>query len=247
MSGHQHHGGHHHGHDPSCAEDDHALDAAAWDERYRSAPAVWSGRPNPVLVTEAADLHPGTALDVGAGEGADAIWLAARGWHVTALDISTVALERAAGHARAAGDGVTGRTLWQQADVSAWTPQRSYDLVSAHFMHLPAAQRDVLHRQLAAAVAPGGTLLVVGHASSDLETTAPRWRVPGMFFTAAEVAGPLDPAMWTVIVSEDRPPRHDRPHGRNDHHPRRRPTRPTERLSRRRAGAGPRRRHRTTA
>jgi len=166
VSGHQHHGGHHHGHDSSAAEDGHAVGAAAWDERYRSAPAVWSGRPNPVLVSEAADLHPGTALDIGAGEGADAIWLADCGWHVTAVDISAVALE----HARAAGDDVAGRIRWQQADVTAWTPQRTYDLVSAHFMHLPAAQRDVLNRRL-----------------------------------AAEVAGPLDPAMWTVLVSEDRP------------------------------------------
>jgi len=67
-----------------------------WDERYRSADALWSGQPNPQLVIEAADLAPGTALDAGSGEGADAIWLAARGWQVTTVDISTVALERGA-------------------------------------------------------------------------------------------------------------------------------------------------------
>ena len=110
-----------------------------------AADAIWSGNPNPQLVAQVADLAPGTALDVGCGEGADAIWLAERGWRVTAVDISTVALERAAAHAAAAGEAVA------DADhLAAGRPARPgrpaparFDLVSAQFIHLPAEQRGV--------------------------------------------------------------------------------------------------------
>ena len=81
----------------------------SWDERYRSRSALWSRNPNPYLVAEAGDLTPGTALDVGAGEGADAIWLASRGWRVTAVDLSAVALERASAHASELGPDIAGR------------------------------------------------------------------------------------------------------------------------------------------
>jgi SAM-dependent methyltransferase len=135
-----------------------------WDDRYRSAHQLWSGQPNPQLVTQAASLTPGDALDVGCGEGADAIWLARRGWTVTGVDISAVALERAAGHAAACGDGIARRISWRQADLLSWEPgPQRYDLVSAQFMYLPAADLESLHRRLAAAVRPGGTLLVVLH------------------------------------------------------------------------------------
>ena len=136
-----HPGGHEHchGQDPPA---DVAWDAAFWDERYRSSSALWSGQPNPQLVIEAGDLRPGTALDVGCGEGADAIWLATRGWRVTAVDISTVALERGAAQAGAVGDDVGLRISWLQADLIEWNPPASYDLVSAQFMHLPKAQRQ---------------------------------------------------------------------------------------------------------
>ncbi|HVA24135.1 MAG TPA: class I SAM-dependent methyltransferase, partial [Chloroflexota bacterium] len=112
--------------------------AAVWDERYRSQGQLWSGRPNPHLVSEAADLTPGTALDAGSGEGADAIWLAEHGWQVTAVDFSTVALERGAARARELGDEVARRITWQHADLTDWGPPvASYDLVSAQFMQLP--------------------------------------------------------------------------------------------------------------
>src|ERR1700738_3548715 len=107
-----------------------------WDARYGSAEAIWSGNPNPQLVAQVADLRPGTALDVGSGEGADAIWLAERRWQVTGIDVSTVALERAALLAAAAGQDVADRITWQQADILTWDPaQRQFDLVSAQFMH----------------------------------------------------------------------------------------------------------------
>lgn len=134
-----------------------------WDTRYSEHHHMWSGEPNAVLVQEAADLAPGTALDLGCGEGADAVWLARRGWRVTAVDISGVALERAAGHAEEAG--VADRVDWQRRDLAASFPEGSYDLVSAQFLHSPADMpRDEVLRAAAAAVAPGGILLVVGHA-----------------------------------------------------------------------------------
>lgn len=179
------------------------MDQAFWDERYRSADAVWSGRPNPHLVTEAADLVPGRALDVGCGEGADAIWLAGRGWHVTAVDISPVALERGAAHAAEVG---AEHITWWHADLTAEAPPTGrYDLVSAHFLHLPPGLRVPLYRRLADAVAPGGVLLVVAHHPEDLQTSARRPPVPELFFTAADIAATLEPAHWTVLVEDARP------------------------------------------
>lgn len=179
---------------------------AFWDERYRSRSAVWSGRPNPQLLAEAAGLRPGEALDAGCGEGADAIWLAEQGWRVLAVDISPVALERGAEHARQAGSDLAGRITWQQADLLTWRPRaRTYDLVSAQFMQLPAERRAALFDGLAASVREGGTLLIVGHSPTDLHTTAARPRMPELFFTASEIVGLLDPSLWTVIVSEARP------------------------------------------
>jgi len=179
------------------------FDQAFWDGRYREADAVWSDNPNPVLVAETADLPPGTALDVGSGEGADAIWLARRGWRVTALDISPVALERAAAHAAAAGVG--DRITWRQANLTTDEPVGTgFDLVTAQFMHLPGDERRSLHRRLAAAVAPGGTLLVVAHDLSDMEVI-PRPQVPDLYFTASDVAAELVAADWTVLIEEGRP------------------------------------------
>lgn len=177
---------------------------AFWDERYRQPGHVWSGSPNPQLVAEAAGLRPGSALDAGSGEGADAIWLARRGWTVTAVDISSVALARAAGHA-AADPEAARRISWGHHDLTVWAPPPdAFDLVSAQFMHWPGAERTAVYGRLAAAVAPGGTLLIVGHHPSDLDTTARRPRLPELLFTPEETAAALDPATWEILVSEAR-------------------------------------------
>ncbi len=199
--------------------------AEFWDERYRSSHKLWSGHPNPQLVTEAAGLAPGTALDAGCGEGADAIWLARRGWQVTGADLSSVALERAAARAAEAGPQIAGRITWRRADLLAQSQGAgaagqavlapgSYDLISAQFLHFPAAPRAALIRALAGAVAPGGTLLFVGHDPSDLQTTVPRPPDPGLFATAAELAAVLDPAGWEIISSAARPREVTDPEGR---------------------------------
>jgi SAM-dependent methyltransferase len=195
-----------HDHDQDDANlPDLILDQAFWDERYQSSDALWSGHPNPQLVTEATGLVPGAALDVGCGEGADAIWLAEHGWQVTAVDISPVALDRGAAHACDAGNDVAQRITWLHADLTTWVPaDTTYELVSAQFMQLPANLRPALHCRLAASVSPGGSLLVVGHHPSDLQTTVPRPPVRELFFTAGDVAASLDPHRWDVVVSESR-------------------------------------------
>jgi SAM-dependent methyltransferase len=178
---------------------------ASWDERYRSSARVWSGEPNPQLVAEIGDLAPGRALDVGCGEGADAIWLAQLGWEVVAVDISGVAIERARKHASDVDPEASGRIEWWRADLLSDPPQPdAFDLVSSQFMQLPPEARLSLFQALIKAVQPGGTLLVVGHHPSDLASGVRRPPMPELFYTADEIAGLLDEG-WVVDVSESRP------------------------------------------
>jgi 2-polyprenyl-3-methyl-5-hydroxy-6-metoxy-1,4-benzoquinol methylase len=185
------------------------LDKAFWEERWeevhRADTALRGGRPNPQLVAEAGDLTPGKALDAGCGEGADAIWLASRGWRVTAVDFATTPLRRGREHAETLGADITSRIDWVQADLTSWTPtEEHFDLVSAHYVH-GVAPREALFRRLAASVAPGGTLLIVGHHPSDHTTTSSHALAPEVYFTAEEVAASLDPDRWDIAVAEARP------------------------------------------
>ncbi|GCE51422.1 thioredoxin reductase [Thermosporothrix hazakensis] len=135
-----------------------------WEEFYRKQEQVWSGRANPVLVDIVESLPPGTALDLGCGEGGDAIWLARRGWRVTAVDVSLTALKRASDYA--ATVGVEDRIDFQQHDLAHSFPAGTFDLVSAQYFHAPIAfPRDRILQAAARAVAPGGLLLIVDHAS----------------------------------------------------------------------------------
>jgi SAM-dependent methyltransferase len=181
------------------------LDAGFWNDRYRSSHRIWSGNPNPQLVREIADLPPGRALDVGCGEGADAMWLAGRGWYVVAVDISDVALARAAQHGQATAGTASSRVEWRQADLLARPPEpQSFDLVSCQFMQLPPQSRVQLFSSLVRAVRPGGTLLVVGHHPSDMGTGVRRPPMREVFYTADDVAALLDDD-WTVVVNDARP------------------------------------------
>jgi SAM-dependent methyltransferase len=182
------------------SDDDIQFTQEFWDDRYNSAGRLWSGQPNAQLVAQAADLTPGSALDAGCGEGADAIWLARRGWTVTAVDVSAVALNRAAGAAAAAGDEVARRITWRRVDLCSWDPAPArYDLVSAQYMYLPLAELDALHGRLAAAVRPGGTLLVVGHHPDDRHA---RVSQAGLARSAADIAASLDRGEWEVTVAD---------------------------------------------
>jgi SAM-dependent methyltransferase len=174
---------------------------AAWDERYRSRDALWSGKPNPYLVSECDGLTPGLALDVGAGEGADAIWLATRGWRVVASDISAVALGRAVAHAAERGEDIASRIEWRHEDIASVEPAATtFDLVTAQYLHLPAAARAVAFGALAAAVAPGGTLLIVGHHPSDLQTSVPRPPLPELFYTGDDIEAVIGGG-WHVVTN----------------------------------------------
>ena len=130
------------------------MDQAFWDGWYAQTDQVWSGDPNPWLVAEAGGLTPGRALDVGAGEGADALWLAEQGWEVTAVDIAALALDRGRAEATRRGGDVAGRIDWHPADVTTWAPPAgAFDLVTLQFVHLTAAERAVAYPACAAAVA----------------------------------------------------------------------------------------------
>lgn len=175
-------------------------DHASWEERYRGAPALSSGEVNAPLVAETSGLPPGRALDVGCGEGGDVLWLAAHGWEATGLDWSQVALDRAAEHAAAAG--LTERVAWVRGNVESWQPRAgAFDLVAAHFLHPAGQQRGPLLARLANAVAPGGTLLWVGHPYNEEREAA--WGAD-RFATATEVAADLDPAQWEIVVAARR-------------------------------------------
>jgi SAM-dependent methyltransferase len=181
-----------------------ALDEEFWNERYQPSARIWSGNPSPQLVAEIGGLEPGRALDVGCGEGADAIWLAERGWHVVATDISSVALGRAVTHARTRDPVASARIEWHHVDLLASPPEHhSFDLVSAQFMQLPPEPRARLFTALAAAVKVEGALLVVGHHPSHATPGAHVPPQPDRFYTAEEIAGLLDDS-WTVIVNEAR-------------------------------------------
>ena len=177
-----------------------------WEERYAQPGLSWSGEPNSVLVTEAAALAPGRALDVGSGEGADSLWLAQHGWHVTGVDIAANALEKARTHAEAIDPDAAARIDWQQRDLTEWTPEpQSYDLVSAQFMHLTEPARSTLFRSLATAVAPGGTLLIVGHDVSDFgEGSGHRAHLVEKMFSIYDVLTAISGEGLHVDVAESR-------------------------------------------
>ncbi len=196
------HDGHHH---PSAPDDssDH-WSAEFWDERYGSSPALWSGHVNAVVMSETESLAPGRALDVGCGEGGDALWLAERGWRVEGVDVSQVALDRAARRARDAGPQIASRLTWTRRDLLTWRPpEAAYDLVTVAFMHLPGGDRTAVYAALAEAVAVGGTFLVGAHSPLDIGVV-PRPHDPDLYFTAEELAGGLDDR-WEVVTCEARP------------------------------------------
>ncbi|GHH57028.1 SAM-dependent methyltransferase [Streptomyces umbrinus] len=177
------------------------MDAQFWNEMYRSRDQVFSGNPNGVLVTEVTGLPPGQALDVGCGEGADALWLARHGWQVTAVDISTTALQRAA----AAAVDSEGRVAWTRADLTITPPPAdAFDLVSVQYFPLSLQPDHAALRGLLNAVAPGGTLLFASHDLADLSPRPEQGFDPGDYYQPDDIAKLLDHD-WTVLINETRP------------------------------------------
>jgi SAM-dependent methyltransferase len=156
-----------------------------WDERHAAHEPIESAEPDPTLVEEIGPLAPGRALDLGTGDGRNAVWLATRGWDVTAVDFSRVALDR--GRALAERTGV--EVDWVRADLLTWTPPpRAFDLVCLFFIHLPPDERRRVYARAADGVAPGGSLLVVAHDRTNLERGSGGPQDPAVLFTAAEAA-----------------------------------------------------------
>jgi SAM-dependent methyltransferase len=185
----------------------HAFDQGYWDRHYRGPEERHpSGPPNPHLVRETIALTPSTALDAGCGEGAEALWLADRGWDVTAADIASEALSRA--RSRAAG-AHAGRVRWEEVDLGSWEPEQQFDLVTTHYAHPAMPQLDFYDR-IAGWVAPGGTLLVVGHLHEGSGHDPGRDEAhPGeppakATVTAADVVNRLDRTGWEVLTAEAR-------------------------------------------
>lgn len=181
-----------------------APDAQAfWDDVHRRRDPDRPGAPHDHLEDRLTAAPPGRALELGCGDGADAIWLAERGWQVTAVDISPVILEFGAQQAERAG--VAERILWQPADLADWTPDGSYDLVCSFFLQTPEGlDRVAAFSRAAARLRPGGTLLLVGHL-----TLAPwAWDPDDTsgLQSAKALAGALslDPAAWRILLAEDR-------------------------------------------
>ncbi|MBF4459695.1 class I SAM-dependent methyltransferase [Pseudoclavibacter sp. VKM Ac-2867] len=176
-----------------------------WDELYAAKPAVWSGRVNANLASVAGALTPGRALDLGCGEGGDAIWLAQQGWRVTGIDISTVAIERA--RAAAVDAGVGAELLdFATGDLETWSPDGELDLITASFFQSPVhLSRAEILRKAALMLAPGGHLLTVAHAG------VPSWvensEHPAHLFVQPdrEIAGLALPAgVWETVIAESR-------------------------------------------
>lgn len=171
---------------------------ASWEKKYREREALWSGQPNAPLVDEAENLAPASALEVGCGEGADAVWLATQGWHVTGVDLSATALARAQVHAESSG--VAAHVTFTDAPLDEVIGHHGpWELVSSMYTH-PAQGGRWLVETLAAAVAPGGRLLVVGHHPTDPHA-ADHPDLADAAFAAEDVADVLDRELWEVSAS----------------------------------------------
>ncbi|MFG2907889.1 class I SAM-dependent methyltransferase [Kitasatospora sp. NPDC048286] len=176
------------------------MDSQDWDDRYAASELVWGAAPNQWVVRELTGRTPGHALDLAAGEGRNAIWLATQGWEVTGLDFSAVALERAERLTADLPDEVADRLTWRHGDARALeAPAAGYDLVLVAYLQLPAADRRAALRRAADALAPGGTLLVLGHDLSNLTEGVGGPQDPAVLFTPEDVLADLaDHGLRTV-------------------------------------------------
>jgi 2-polyprenyl-3-methyl-5-hydroxy-6-metoxy-1,4-benzoquinol methylase len=166
------------------------MDRHQWNERYAAQPILWNVDPSPFLGGEVGDRAPGRALDLGAGEGRTALWLAEHGWKVTAVDFSDVALDR--GRQRAEAAGLAAAVEWVCADLVDFDPTgASYDLVLLMFVHLPPPDRRRLLRLSAATLAPGGLVLVAGYDSTNPDGAGGP-RDPAILFTPEGLAADLE-------------------------------------------------------
>ena len=177
-----------------------------WAKTLREHPDKVAQRPpNAHLIAEVASLGPGRALDAGCGHGAETLWLAAHGWEVTAVDFSASALAHARSTAEALGLDIAARITWVEGDLAVWTPSRDhFDLVVCLYVHV-AGSVDEMVRRMASGVAPGGTLLMVGHRPIAPATGTPTAAASQVQVSGESAVAGLDPGGWEVVVAEERP------------------------------------------
>jgi 2-polyprenyl-3-methyl-5-hydroxy-6-metoxy-1,4-benzoquinol methylase len=185
----------------------HAFDKDYWQQHWRQGRADGAGSmaaspPNPHLAREISGLNPGTALDAGCGGGAEAVWLATHGWQVTAADISSEALARAAERAKASG--IQERLRWVEADLSTWNPGAQFDLVTTCYAH-PAMPQLEFYDRIAEWVAPGGTLLIVAHLHTPDADSANHDHHPPAEASAtpAAITARMDDTKWRIVTAEE--------------------------------------------
>lgn len=186
-----------------------SFDRDSWERRWEQAirehpDAVASRSPNAHLLAEIGDLQPGRALDAGCGHGSEAIWLAASGWQVTAVDFAVTALEHGRSQAQTVGPDVAERITWVEGDLGSWIPTtRSFDLVSCLYVHV-AGEVGEMVRRLGTGVAAGGTLFLVGHRPVDPATGAPTPAAGQVQVSVDTALDALDPREWEILVAEER-------------------------------------------
>ena len=164
------------------------MDSEGWDQRYAGRELVWTSEANRFLIQEVDGLAPGRALDLACGEGRNAVWLAERGWRVTGVDFSRVGLEKA----RQLEDARGVHAEWIAMDLLEYRPEpQAFELVIVFYLQLPEAQRTPILRTAAGAVAPGGTLLLVGHDSRNIAEGHGGPQDPSVLYTAEDVSRDL--------------------------------------------------------
>ena len=176
-----------------------------WEQTLRAHPERVAQRPpNAHLIAEIDGIAPGRALDAGCGHGAETLWLAAKGWKVTAVDFSASALAHARSTAETLGPEISERVAWVEGDLARWVPPPSaFDLVVCLYVHV-AGPVDEMVRRLASGVAPGGTLFMVGHRPLDPATGRPTAAASQVQVSVEGAASALDAAEWVLVVAEER-------------------------------------------
>jgi SAM-dependent methyltransferase len=174
------------------------VEAADWDDRYAGTDMVWSTSPNAFFAEAVEAIRPGRAIDLGAGEGRNALWLAERGWDVTAVDFSAAGIDK--GRRLAEHRGV--EVSWLAEDLRTWRPDtEAYELVGVVYVHFPRPQRDHLVSASLAAVAPGGTWVWVGHDADNIEHGHGGPQDPAVLATVDELVAHLEPSEWRIVRS----------------------------------------------
>jgi SAM-dependent methyltransferase len=176
-----------------------------WEKTLRDHPDKIAQRPpNAHLVAEVADVASGRALDAGCGHGAETLWLAARGWRVTAVDFSSAALAHACARAEALGADVAARITWIEGDLATWAPPpESFDLVSCLYVHVAGSVPEMV-RRMANGVARGGRLFVVGHRPIDPATGKETAAANQVQVSVESAVAALDSTEWDLVIAEER-------------------------------------------